>query len=231
MDVAEIVRRFESLSDPDAVAGMARFGIRAEKVYGIRIPALRKLAKEIGKDHELALELWRDGSREARILAAMVDDPARVTEEQLDSWVADLDNWEDCDQCCMNLFDKTTFAVRKCFEWSSRKETFVKRAGFALMARLAWTARDLTNNQIELLFLPIVEQSVDGRNDVKKAISWALRQIGKRNRALNRKAIGIAQQIREKDSKAARWIAGDVLRELQSEAVQKRLAKQGARPQ
>ena len=223
MDYEGVIERLESLADPESAEGMARFGIRGGRVYGIRMPVLRKLGKELGTDHALAERLWHQGSREARILAAMTADPLRTTECLLERWVADLDNWELCDQCCFNLFDKTPFAIRKCFEWSSRKELFVKRAGFALMARLAWTAKDLTNNQLELFFRPICEQATDGRTEVKKAISWALRQLGKRNRELNRRAIAIAEEIAKLDNRAARWIARDALRELRSEKIQKRL--------
>lgn len=223
MTLNQVIEVLESLGNPEDAAGMAKFGIRSEKIFGVRVPELRKLAKQIGRGRELAGELWEAGYRETRILASMVDDPELVTEAQMGRWVKDFDNWEVCDQCCMNLFDKTPFAIRKSFEWAGRKELFVKRAGFALMARLAWTAKDLTNNQFELFFLPIKLQSTDGRSEVKKAISWALRQIGKRNLELNKKAIAVAEEIGEKVSKAARWIANDVLRELKSDAVRKRL--------
>jgi 3-methyladenine DNA glycosylase AlkD len=225
MTLEEIIREFKEKGDPDAAEGMARYGIETAKVYGVKLPELRKLGKRIGRDHGLALCLWDEGSRESRILAGMVADPAKATEELLEHWVADFRDWEVCDQTCMNYFDKTPFAVRKCFEWSGRKEEFVKRAGFALMARLAWTAKDLTNPQIELFFEPIRQQAVDGRNGVKKAVNWALRQIGKRNAELNHKAIAVAEEIGGLDSKAARWMAADALKELRSEAVQERLKR------
>ena len=225
MRFEEILARFKQLGDPEAAAGMSRFGINTSKAYGVKVPELRKLGKQIGSNHGLALQLWDEGSREARILAGLVADPLKMDERLIERWAAGFSDWEVCDQTCMNLFDKTPFAVRKCFEWSKRKEEFVKRAGFALMARLAWTAKDLTNPQIELFFEPIKAQAVDGRNGVKKAVSWALRQIGKRNAALNLKAIAVAEEIARIDSKAARWIASDVMRELRSEAVRERLAK------
>ncbi len=225
MTLEEIICRFRELGNPQAIEGMSRFGIDTSKAYGVKVPELRRLGKQIGRNHGLALQLWDEGSREARILAGLVADPQKMDEDLLERWVADFSDWEVCDQTCMNLFDKTPFAVRKCFDWSKRKQEFVKRAGFALIARLAWTAKDLTNPQIELFFVPIKEQAVDGRNGVRKAVNWALRQIGKRNRVLNLKAIAVAEEISRFDSKAARWIASDALRELRSEAVQKRLAK------
>ena len=223
MTAKDVVERLESLANPDAVEGMARYGITAKKVYGISIPNMRKLAKEIGTDHELALELWKIDSRETRILASMVDDISAVTENQIDSWVEDFDSWEVCDQCIMNLFEKSPFARIKAIEWSSRKEEFVKRAGFVLMARIAVSDKTLTPRRFDM-YLPIIKRhSVDERNFVKKAVSWALRQIGKRNRTLHGKAIAVAGQILEIDSKSAHWIAHDVLRELESDAVINRL--------
>jgi 3-methyladenine DNA glycosylase AlkD len=214
MTLEEIISVFKEKGDPGAAEGMARFGIETSKVYGVKLPELRRLAKEIGRNHESALRLWEEGSREARILAGMIADPGKATEELLERWVADFRDWEVCDQTCMNFFDKTPFAVRKCFEWSGRKQEFVKRAGFALIARLAWTAKDLKNPQIELFFEPIRRQATDGRNGVKKAVNWALRQIGKSNPELNGKAIAVAEEIAKLDSKAARWIATDALCEL-----------------
>lgn len=223
MNLEQIIGKLKALGNSDDVAGMARFGIVSKKILGVRVPDMRRLAGEIGTDHELALQLWEAGYRETRILASMVADPLQVTEKLMDGWAGEFDNWEVCDQCCMNLFDKTPFAVRKCFEWSGHKELFIKRAGFALMARLAWKAKDLTNNQFELFFLPIRQQATDGRNEVKKAISWALRQIGKRNEHLNSKAIDLAEEISKEELKAAKWIANDILKELRSDAVRKRL--------
>lgn len=223
MNLKEILAKLESLADPKAVEGMARFGITTEKVYGVPIPDLRAMAKEIGTDHGLAQRLWAEKIRETMILASMIDDPKMVDEKQVDRWVRDFDNWEVCDQCCTNLFDKTRFTYDKAVEWSSNDREFVKRAGFALMARLAWTDKKATDKQLEK-FLPIIKrESVDERNFVKKAVNWALRQIGKRNAALNKKAIACAKQIQKMDSKSAKWIAADALRELTSKAVHKRL--------
>ena len=225
MKYSDILTRLKSLGDPEAAEGMARYGITAEKIYGVSIPNLRKLAKEIGKKHELAIKLWEENARETRILASMIDDPNQVTEQQMEQWVQDFDSWEVCDQCIMNLFGKTSYAWDKAVEWSSENSEFVKRAGFVMMARLAVSDKKAHDEQF-ISFFPIIKrESVDNRNFVKKAVNWALRQIGKRNQTLNKKIIIVAKGIHEMDSKSAQWIASDALRELESEAVQKRLNK------
>jgi len=225
MDYNEIINRLKALSDPEAVKGMARFGINPENTYGVSIPNLRKMAKEAGKDHGLAQELWASGIHEARILAGMVDDPALVTAEQMDAWVKDFDSWDVCDQVCMNLFDKTPISWQKIIDWSEREEEFVRRAAFALIACLAWHDKQAADEKFIALLPVIMRGATDERNFVKKAVNWALRHIGKRNPHLNRAAIDAAKEIQGIDSKAARWIAADALRELTGEAVQKRLAK------
>ena len=224
MDCEEILKQLKSLSNPDAVAGMARFGINPKDTYGVCIPVLRKMAKQIGKNHLLAQQLWTSsGIHEARILAGMIDVPEKVTEIQLERWVKDFDSWDVCDQCCSNLFDKTKFAHKKAIEWIKRREEFVKRAGFVLMATLAVHDKE-ADNQKFIRFLPIIKrEATDERNFVKKAVNWALRQIGKRNSALNKIAIHTAKEIQKIDSKSARWIASDAIRELTSEAVRKKL--------
>lgn len=219
----DVIEKLESLSDGKAIEGMARFAITPEKTYGVSIPNLRRIAKEIGKDHALALQLWKPDIRETRILACMIDEPHMVTEEQMEQWVMDFDYWEICDQCCMNLFEKKTFAYQKAVEWSSRDEEFVKRAGFVLMARLAVSDKKAEDKEFEMFLPMIVREASDNRNFVKKAVNWALRQIGKRNHNLNRKAIKTANDIQKIDSKSARWIASDAIRELTGEAVQRRL--------
>ncbi len=219
----EVLSELKALSDPGAVRRMAGFGIKPQKFLGIPIPILRGLAKEIGRSHSLAQQLWGSGIHEARILASMIDEPGEVTEEQMEAWVKDFDSWDLCDQCCMNLLEKTGYAYRKCVEWSSRRDEFVKRAGFALMARLAVSDKKTEDREF-IKFLPIIKrESVDERNYVKKAVSWALRQIGKRNRSLNIAAIKTAGEIQRLDSRSARWIAAEALRELTSERVQERL--------
>ncbi|MBK5092076.1 MAG: DNA alkylation repair protein [Actinobacteria bacterium] len=227
MQGKDVIKRLKALSDPEAVDGMSLFGINPENTLGVSIPNLRKLAKEIGKDHKLAGELWASGIHEARILAGMVDDPKAVDEEQMYNWARDFDSWDVCDQVCMNLFWLTPFAYQKCYEWSSKDEEFVKRAGFALMSRLAWSDKNAADREF-IKFLPVIKrEATDGRNFVKKAVNWSLRQIGKRNLALNKQAIKTAKEIQKLDSKSARWIAADALKELTSESVQSRL--RGAR--
>jgi 3-methyladenine DNA glycosylase AlkD len=222
---SSILRRLQSLGDPKAVEGIARFGITTKKVFGVSTPDLRKMAKEIGKNHDLAQELWSTGILEARAIAALIDEPRKVTEKQMELWVRDFDNWAACDGCCMNLFDKTSFAWKKVVEWSKRKREYEKRAAFALMAVLAVHDKEAEDKQF-LSVLPIIKrEATDERNFVKKAVNWALRQIGKRNLALNKKAIQTAKEIQRLDSKSARWIAADALRELTSVAVQQRLAR------
>jgi len=223
MECEDILERLRSLANPEAVAGMARFGINPHNTYGVSIPVVRKMAREMGRDHALAEELWASGVHEARILAGMVDEARMVTEAQMERWAAGFDSWDVCDQCCSNLFDKTELAHGKAVEWAAREEEFVKRAGFALMAALAVHDKRAPDEAF-LAFLPAIKrESVDGRNYVKKAVNWALRQIGKRNAALNIMAIQAAEEIREMGSKPGRWIAADALRELTSEKVRDRL--------
>lgn len=225
MQYDEILKKLKSLSNPKAMQGMAKYGITPERTYGVSIPHLRKIAQEIGKDHGLARKLWESNIRETRILASMVDDPALATEEQLEKWVQEFDYWEICDQVCQNLFTYTKCAYQKAREWSGRDEEFVKRAGFALMAWLAFKDKKAKDEQFEK-FLPIIrKESLDRRNLVKKAVNWALRQIGKRNLNLNTRAIETAKDIQKLDSKSAQWIATDAIRELTSEAIKKRLLK------
>ena len=223
MDYKKIIEKLKSLSDPEAVEGMARYGITPEKTYGVSIPNLRKIAKETGRGQDLSLKLWECNTRETRILAGMIGDPAKVTLEQMESWVREFTYWEICDQCCMNLFEKTVFAYRQAEQWSMNEEEFIKRSGFVLMARLAVSDKKADDNHFEN-FLPLIKrEAADGRNFVKKSVNWALRQIGKRNLNLNKKAILTAKEIQQLDSKPARWIASDALRELTSDAIKNRL--------
>lgn len=223
MTFNQVLERLKSKSDPAAVRGMARFGIIAAKAYGWSAPALKRFAGEIGKDHDLAMRLWSTGILEARFLAGLIDEKAKVTEAQMEDWVEDFDSWAVCDGTCLNLFRHTPFAYKKCREWSERQEEFVKRAAFALMACLAVSDK-AANDRAFHDFLPLIKREAgDERNYVKKAVNWALRQIGKRNRRLNGVAIKAALEIRAGGSPSARWIASDALRELQGPAVQQRL--------
>ncbi|MGQ4914594.1 MAG: DNA alkylation repair protein [Candidatus Asgardarchaeia archaeon] len=221
--INEILNKLKTLANSKAIEGMAKYGITPSKAYGVSIPNLRKIAKEIGIDHELAQQLWKLGIRETRILATLIDDPKKVTEEQMNEWANDFDYWEICDQCCMNLFVNTDFAYKKAIEWSSSEKEFVKRAGFALMASLAFKYRKTSDELFEKFFQLIKKEASDERLYVKKAVSWALRQIGKRNLVLNKRAIEVAKEIQKINAKSAKWIASDVLRELTSKKVQARL--------
>lgn len=214
MEVSEVLRRLESLSNPDDRAGMARFGINAENAYGIRIPVLRALAKEIKKNHPLALELWETGMHEARILASMLADPRQVTPDLMDAWTADFNSWDLCDQVTGNLFDRTPHAFAKAREYARRAPEFEKRAGFALMAWKAVHDKKAADADFEA-FLPFIEEAAtDPRNFVKKAVNWALRQIGKRNRALHAKAVALSERLAASGDKTARWVGADALKEL-----------------
>jgi len=223
--VEEVLEKLKSNSRHDQLEGMARYGMAVERRLGVSIPDIRKIAKELGKDNKLALELWKTGIAEARIIAAMIDDPEKLTEGQMEDWVKDINSWDVCDQVCMNLFEKTPLAWQKIIDWSEREEEFVKRTAFALIACLAWHDKKAEDEKFIELFPVIMRGAVDERNFVKKAVNWALRNIGKRNLNLNKAAINAAKEIHRLDSKAARWIAFDTLRELESEAVQMRLKR------
>lgn len=225
MEYDEIMRALVAQANPANVAGMARYGINPQHTYGVPVPQLRALAKRIGKHHALAGQLWASGIHEARLLASLVADPRQVTEQQMEQWVATFDSWDVCDQCCGNLFVRTPMAFAKAAEWSARDAEFVKRAGFALMAYLAVHAKQTPDAAFEPFLPLIIAQAGDGRNFVKKAVNWALRQIGKRSRYLNQRAIATAQAIQQLDAPAARWVAADALRDLTSPAHQQRLKR------
>ncbi|BAI60896.1 conserved hypothetical protein [Methanocella paludicola SANAE] len=221
----DVIARLRSMANPGNREGMARYGITVDRAFGVSMPELRALAKELDKDHELALALWDTGYHEAKILAGLIDDPRQVSEKQMDTWAAGFDSWDVCDQCCSNLFDKTQFAYGKALAWTRDEREFVRRAGYVMMATLAVHDKKAPDTVFEL-FLPfIIKGSMDERNFVKKAVNWALRQIGKRNADLNVKAIATAKQMQALDSKSARWIAADALKELQSPAVRKKVSK------
>ena len=227
MEIEGIIDRLKALGDPKAVEGMARFGITAKSVYGVSIPHLRGMSKEIGTNQRLALKLWKIENRETRVLASMIADPQQVTEDQMEEWAADFDSWEVCDQCIMNCFSWTPYAYKKANEWAEREEEFVRRAGLVLMARLAVSDKKAEDEALTRFFPKIEAGAADERIPVKKAVSWALRQIGKRNMALNAAAIKLGEKMRKSDAPSARWIASDALRELRSQAVLDRLKKKG----
>jgi len=223
--VKDVLDKLQSKAQPEQLKGMAKYGMTVEQRLGVSVPDMRKLAKEIGKDHKLALDLWRTGIAEARIVAAMVGDPDKLTEEQMDDWVKGINSWDVCDQVCMNLFEKNHLAWKKIVDWSEREEEFVKRAAFSLIACLAWHDKKASDEKFIELFPVIIRGATDEHNFVKKAVNWALRNIGKRNLNLNEAAINTAKEIKRLDSKAARWVASDTLRELESDAIQSRLRR------
>jgi 3-methyladenine DNA glycosylase AlkD len=225
MDYDEIIIRLKSMSDQKNVEGMARYGINPKNNLGISIYKLRPLANEIGKNHELSLKLWKSGIHDARLLAVFIEEPEKVTEKQMESWVNDFDSWDVCDQACTSLFDLTPYAWKKAFEWSGRDEEFVKRGAFSLIAGLTVHDKKAEDSKFEDFFPLIKKESTDDRNYVKKAVNWALRNIGKRNFYLNKKAIEIAKEIQKINSKSAKWIANDAIRELTGEKIQKRIKK------
>ena len=223
MRCGEILDVLKNLGDPRNVEGMARFGIKPAVALGVPKPALRRLAKDLGQDHDLAQHLWASGIHEARILASMIDDPTKVTGAQMGSWANDFDNWDICDQCCTNLFWRTAFAYEKAEEWSANGKEFVKRAGFVLMASLAIHDKRASDRKFERFLTSIDREAADDRNFVRKAVNWALRQIGKRNASLRQKAVQVALELQQAEPKSARWIGSDALRELSSEAVRRRV--------
>ncbi len=223
--VEDVMEQLQSKAKKDQLEGMARFAIVGEQRLGVSVPDMRKIAKEIGKDHQLALDLWDTGVPEGMIVAGMIAEPGKLTERQMEAWVVDINSWDICDQVCMNLFEKSPLAEEKIYEWSQREEEFVKRTAYALIACLAWHDKKASDEAFTKYFPVIVSGATDERNFVKKAVNWALRNIGKRNQALNRAAIQVAHQIQDIDSKSARWIASNAIRELESEKLQDRLRK------
>lgn len=232
MTVNEIMDELAALGRPDVVSSMAKFGISTAKSFGVKTPELKQFAREVKKRaadrHSLAQELWATSNYDARAVAFLIDDPKQVTRQQMDAWAADFDNWATVDGACSYLFCRTAFAYEKAFEWAERKPEFEKRAGFSMMAYLAVHDKKASDEQLAA-FLPVIEKHADDdRNFVKKAVNWALRQIGKRNLDLNKLAIETATRIKSQDSRSARWIASDALRELASEQIQARLTQKKA---
>lgn len=216
MDVQEITDLLQEYANPAYREGMKRFGIDNSHALGVPLPQMRKLARLIKKDHALALQLWETGIHECRIIASMVDDPSLVTPEQMDQWVSDFASWDICDQVCGNLFDRTPYVIEKALEYSKAEKEYIKRAGFVLMAEFA-VHNKKANDDVYIQFFPVIEREAwDNRNFVKKAVNWALRQIGKRNKTLHQLAIATSKRILEQESKAARWVASNALAELEN---------------
>lgn len=221
--VSDILAQLESKASRRNVAGMARFGISTEGRLGVSVEEMRRIARHAGKDHKAALELWKTGVAEARITASMIAVPNELTERQMNVWVKDFNSWDVCDQVCMNLFDKSPLARRTIIEWSTSEKEFVKRAAFALIACLASRDKQATDREFVKLLAVITAGATDERNFVKKAVNWALRNIGKSNVRLNQAAIRTARQLQRLGSRSARWIAADAIRELENPAVRGRI--------
>ena len=221
--IEAIIAELKSKAKPDNLAGMARYGMAIEQRLGVSVPEMRQMAKAAGRNHRLALELWDTGIAEARIIAAMIDEPDKLTEAQMEDWVKGINSWDVCDQVCMNLFEKSPLAWQKIIDWSAREEEFVKRTAYSLLACLAWHDKQTKDEKFMALFPVLIRGATDERNFVKKAVNWALRNIGKRNLNLNQAAINTAKEIQKIDAKAARWIASDAIRELESGPIQAKL--------
>ena len=225
MNYRVVMHELHRLANPAIARGYARFGVPTEKALGIDAPHLRALAKTIGRDQRLSLRLWKTNIMEARALAALIGVPEEVTKGQMNRWAGDFDSWSVCDACCVLLFVYAKDAMEMSFRWSKDRREFVKRAGFALMASMAVHQKSFKDREFIPMLRVIREEAEDERPFVKKAINWALRQIGKRNMNLNALAIDTAMKIHAVDSPTARWVAADALRELRSEPVQRRLQK------
>ncbi|MEQ9216675.1 MAG: DNA alkylation repair protein [Cyclobacteriaceae bacterium] len=219
-----VIDQLKQMANPDFVAGISRFGIPTENVIGIRSPELRKVAKALGVNQGLADSLWKSHIHEAKLLATYIADPGKITIEKSEDWFGDIYSWDICDSFCRTLAD-TDYAYTQAMVWSSRDEEFVKRGGFATMVNLAIHDKKAHDHQLEAFFPFIIREAWDERNFVRKAVSWALRQIGKRNPVLHQKAIEVAHQIKNQGTPSAKWIANDALRELTSMAVIGRLNK------
>ncbi len=214
MKAQQIIRQLKAQANPKNVEGMARCGINPRNTLGVNILFLRQMAKQLGKQHDLALDLWASEIHEARLLAAFIDEAGKVTAGQMEAWVKAFDSWDICDQVCSNLFDKTPLAYGKAKAWTSRTHEFTKRAGYVLMACLAVHDKAAPDSKLMPFFPLIIQGADDDRNFVKKAVNWALRQLGKRNRSLNKVAIKTAREIAKLPATSAKWIAADALREL-----------------
>jgi 3-methyladenine DNA glycosylase AlkD len=225
---ARVLRELKNLADPKVREKMAYFGVNVPKAHGISVPVLHALARRVGRNHELAEEIWATGIHEARILATLIGEPGKVTSAQMERWVRDFDSWDVVDAACCYLYAQAAPAWVKVNQWSRRGKEFEKRAAFSLAAYLSYKDKTAADARFERFLRLIERQAWDERNFVRKAVNWALRNIGKRNLRLNRAAILTAERIRRQRSRSARWIAADALRELRSDAVQRRLRRKVA---
>ncbi len=223
-----VLRELKRLASPKVRAKMAYFGVKVPKAYGISQPVLHGLSRRIGKNHKLAEQLWSSGIHEARILATLIGESDKVTARQMERWAREFDSWDIVDAACCYLYAGASAAWRQVQAWSRRREEFVKRAAFSLAAYLSYKDKQAPDARFERSLHVIEREAHDERNFVRKAVNWALRNIGKRNLRLNRSAIRAAERIRRQRSRSARWIAADALRELRSDAVRRRLRRKAA---
>jgi 3-methyladenine DNA glycosylase AlkD len=223
-ELSSVIDELKRLSTPEHFSKLAHFGIKDDKALGVKVPLIRQLAKTIGKNHELSIELWKTEIHEARLLATMIENPKLINNEQFDSWVGDFNSWDICDQCC-GLLIKTPFAEDKIIQYANSDSEFVKRTAFVLICALSVHDKKASDEFFIPFFDLIERESWDERNFVRKAVNWALRQIGKRNDNLRLKAVEVAERILQQDSKSARWIASDALRELNNDKIIKMVNK------
>jgi 3-methyladenine DNA glycosylase AlkD len=225
MTAEEVIKELKKHYNQKNIDGMARFGIVSANAFGVATPVIKAIAKKLGKNHELALELWESNYYEARAIAFLIDDPKLVSKSQMNKWVRDFDSWAICDGTCCYLFQKTPYAIEKIFEWADRKEEFIRRTAFSLIAYISVHHKKRDDKEF-LQFFPLIKKySTDERNFVKKAVNWALRQIGKRSKYLNKEALKLAKEIQALDSKSAKWIAADAIRELTNPKIISRLKR------
>lgn len=216
MSYEELIELLKQKSNPKNVEGMKRFGIRGEIILGISVVELRKMAKKAGKNHELAVKLWNSGIHEARMMAPLVEEPDQMTKKQMEKWVSEIDSWDICDMLTGSLLDRVPEAIETMPRWAADKREFVRRTPFSMMAWIACHDKTIKDEEFEKYFDLIRRASSDERNFVKKAVNWALRGIGKRNMVLQKRALEVANEIKKMESKSARWIANDAIRELSS---------------
>ena len=228
LTLEDIIAELRARASADAVAGMARYGISSVGTLGVSVPVLRQLARRVGRDQALAEDLWATGIHEARVLASMVADPSATPEALAAAWLTDVDSWDVCDQACGNLFVLMPNPVERALRWTGATDLWTRRAGFALIAEIAAHSRALSDVDADRLFSAIVEAAGDDRNYVKKAVNWALRNLGKRSLALNERAVVVAETLRAGPTRSARWIGSDAVRELTSPAVQARIKRRVA---
>jgi 3-methyladenine DNA glycosylase AlkD len=214
LTLQSILAQLEKRGSRKGVDGMARYGIVAKKAFGVSVGDLRSMAKKLGRDHALADKLYRSGWQEGRMLAVLIDDPQQVTSRQMDAWARGFENWADCDTACFHLFDKTPLAWKKIDQWSTRKEEFVKRAAFALLASVALHDKKAPDAPFVQSLALIEREATDDRNFVKKGVSWALRGIGHRNPKMRAAAMKTATKLAKSEIASARWIGKDAIRDL-----------------